>query len=249
MNCAEFQQVLPDIADGGRNAEQEGHLGSCSACAGLVSDLKAIAQQARLLQASHEPSPRVWGSIENGLRQWESDLTLIAQQARSLQASAEPSPRVWNSIEIALRQEGLIRQPQRDPVLASRPSWRWSRAWLLPVAAVLLVAFGVIGYRPGTGRPTIPAQPATAPGFMANLPGIMKHTPNEDQQLLEVVGSRAPAMRAAYAADLQNVNDYIRDAEESVQTDPNDEEAQQSLMAAYDQKAMVYEMALDRSLP
>ena len=43
--------------------------------------------------------------------------------------------------------------------------------------------------------------------------------------------------------------DYIRDAEQTVQNDPNDEEAQRSLMAAYEQKAMVYEMALDRSLP
>jgi hypothetical protein len=56
-------------------------------------------------------------------------------------------------------------------------------------------------------------------------------------------------MRAAYAANLKSVNDYIRDAEESVKSDPNDEEAQQSLMAAYEQRAMVYEMALDRSLP
>ena len=72
---------------------------------------------------------------------------------------------------------------------------------------------------------------------------------NDDQQLLEVVGSRAPSMRTSYADNLQNVNAYIRDAEQTVQNDPNDEEAQRSLMAAYEQKAMVYEMALDRSLP
>jgi len=45
------------------------------------------------------------------------------------------------------------------------------------------------------------------------------------------------------------VNEYIRDAEESAQADPNDEEAQQSLMDAYEQRAMVYDMALDRSMP
>ncbi len=56
-------------------------------------------------------------------------------------------------------------------------------------------------------------------------------------------------MRTSYADNLQNVNAYIRDAEQTVQNDPNDEEAQRSLMAAYEQKAMVYEMALDRSLP
>jgi transposase-like protein len=84
---------------------------------------------------------------------------------------------------------------------------------------------------------------------MANLPPVTNHSSNDDEQLLDMVASRAPAMRAAYATNLQSVNDYIRDAEESVKSDPNDEEAQQSLMAAYEQKAMVYEMALDRSLP
>ena len=72
---------------------------------------------------------------------------------------------------------------------------------------------------------------------------------DDDQQVLEAIGSRSPAIRADYAANLQNVNDYIRDAEESAQADPNDEEAQQSLMDAYEQRAMVYDMALDRSMP
>jgi hypothetical protein len=75
------------------------------------------------------------------------------------------------------------------------------------------------------------------------------NTVNEDQQLLEAVGSRAPAMQAQYASDLKNVNDYIQDAEQSAQADPNDEEAQQIVMDAYEQRATVYEMALDRSLP
>ena len=49
--------------------------------------------------------------------------------------------------------------------------------------------------------------------------------------------------------NLQNVNAYIRDAEESAQADPNDEQAQQVVMDAYEQRATVYQMALDHSLP
>jgi hypothetical protein len=56
-------------------------------------------------------------------------------------------------------------------------------------------------------------------------------------------------MQEQYASNLQNVNAYIKDAEESAQADPNDEEAQQIVMDAYEQRANVYEMALDRSLP
>ena len=209
MTCIEFQEVLPDIMEGQRNAEHAAHLQSCFVCSGLVSDLSLISEQARLLQASEEPSPRV-----------------------------------WNGIEIALRQEGLIRQPGRDRSLVTAFSRRWSPAWLLPVAAILVIAFGVTVYKGGPSQQQV-ADKAVATPTSAPLAG----SNGDDQQLLEVVGSRTPSMRASYEANLQNVNAYIRDAEQTVQNDPNDEEAQHSLMAAYEQKAMVYEMALDRSLP
>jgi hypothetical protein len=208
MTCGEFEKNLPEIMEGKQKAEHAAHLQSCSACSGLVSDLSLISQQARLLQASEEPSPRV-----------------------------------WNHIEIALRQEGLIRQPGRDRSLVSAFSRRWSQAWLLPVAAILVIAFGVMVYKGGRSQQQI-ADNRVAPVVMS-----IAANSNDDQQLLEVVGTRAPSMRTSYADNLRNVNSYIRDAEQTVQNDPNDEEAQRSLMAAYEQKAMVYEMALDRSLP
>src|SRR5271169_3110115 len=73
-----------------------------------------------------------------------AELNLIAASAIELREADEPSPRVWNSIEIALRQEGLIR-PQRAsrsllPSLTSR--WAWAR-WMVPAAAVLLIAVGI----------------------------------------------------------------------------------------------------------
>jgi hypothetical protein len=194
--------------EGQHNAEHQAHLQSCSVCSGLVSDLNLISRQARLLQGSEEPSPRV-----------------------------------WKQIEIALRQEGLIRQPGRDRSLVAAIPRRWSPVWLLPVAAILVMAFGITVYK---GRPSqqVADKTVTTPVSMA-----LAGNNGDDQQLLEMVGSRTPSMRASYAANLQNVNAYIRDAEQLVQNEPNDEEAQRSLIAAYDQKAMVYEMALDRSLP
>src|SRR5712691_3381129 len=178
-----------------------------------------------------------------------SDLNAISREARRLRGSEEPSPRVWNSIEIDLRREGLIRQPRREPSLVSAFSRRWSPAWLLPVAAALLALVTLV-YERGSVQRQIAEQPVTAPAIRASLPTSANlGNAHEDQQLLEVVGSRAPAMRAAYETNLQNVNAYIRDAEESAEADPNDEEAQQSVMNAYQQRAMVYEIALGRSLP
>lgn len=219
MNCTEFQEILPEVLEAGRTAEQAAHLKSCPRCSGLLADLD-----------------------------------LIAREARQLQELAEPSPRVWNSIEIELRREGVIREAQGGPTLVAPRARPWNLgAWLAPVAALALVAFGIGLYQRGSLSPQSPPQlTATAPAQIST-PQAAKNQPannnNEDQQLLAAVASRSPAMRAQYASNLQNVNAYIRDAEESAQADPNDEEAQQIVMDAYEQRAAVYEMALDRSLP
>src|SRR5271157_3002810 len=109
MNCVELQQSLAEVEDGS-TLEQRAHLRACPKCSALLKELR-----------------------------------LIVATAGELQASDEPSPRVWNSIEIALRQEGLIR-PQgadRRPLVPSF-SARWGRArWLVPAAAMLLLAVGI----------------------------------------------------------------------------------------------------------
>ena len=69
MNCAEFQEVLPEVFEGDRTAEQESHLQSCPVCSSLVAELDLIAREARQLQEIAEPNPRVWASIEIALRQ------------------------------------------------------------------------------------------------------------------------------------------------------------------------------------
>ena len=208
MTCAEFQRILPDLLESERTAELQAHLSSCRQCAGLVSDLKAISEQARMLQASEEPHPRV-----------------------------------WRSLEAALRREGLIREPVRDrPFLVPSLRRRWRpAAWLVPVAAVL--SFGVAFWltRPA---PQVAHEPARF-----NPPGIANTMDPEDQQVLAEVAKSAPMMEATYTASLGEVNSYIRDARSSLEQDPNDEGAQQDLMKAYEQKAMVYDMALERSLP
>lgn len=221
MNCAEFQEFLPEgFEGGGRTVEQESHLRSCPMCSGLVADLE-----------------------------------LIAREARQLQETAEPSPRVWNYIEITLRQEGIIREPHLGPALVPARRQRWNMAWLAPVAALVLAAFGIVVYQRGSRDSRLAAHlDTTTPSLVAIVPASPKpsnlnNNNNEDDQLLAAVASRSPAMQAQYASNLQNVNAYIKDAEESAQADPNDEEAQQIVMDAYEQRATVYEMALDRSLP
>lgn len=67
MNCAEFQKVLPYIIETGGKAEEESHLQTCKVCSDLVSDLRYIAEQAKLLVPMMDPDPRVWNGIQDSL--------------------------------------------------------------------------------------------------------------------------------------------------------------------------------------
>lgn len=167
-----------------------------------------------------------------------AELTAIISSAVDLRAADEPSPRVWNAIEIALRQEGLIRpQRSRHSVLPSLGSqWGWAR-WLVPAAAALLLALGIYLRQPAK---TAIVPPATTPEHA--VAGL------NDDDLLAEIAQQPAELRAVYTDNLHRVNEYIQDEESSVKANPNDEDARHSLMEAYQQKAMLFELVLDRSL-
>ena len=64
MNCADFQRDLPLIIDSGGTKEQEAHLRTCDVCRDLVSDLRYIADQAKLLIPMYDPVPK-YGMASN----------------------------------------------------------------------------------------------------------------------------------------------------------------------------------------
>ena len=70
-----------------------------------------------------------------------------------------------------------------------------------------------------------------------------------DDDLLQEISEQAPAIQAQYQDNLRHVNDYIRDARNDVAANPNDEDARRSLLEAYQEKAMLFELAMDRPLP
>ena len=169
------------------------------------------------------------------------ELNLIVAAAGELQEADEPSPRVWNSIEIALRQEGLIR-PQRTPVSSFSARWGAAR-WLVPAAAMLLLALGIYMRRESPPLPNPLVKEASVGVPVANPSGL------NDEDLLQEVAENEPAMMTQYQENLRQVNESIREAQGLVDETPNDVEARRSLMDAYHQKSMLFEMAMERSLP
>lgn len=177
-----------------------------------------------------------------------ADLNTIAAVAVELRGDQEPSPRVWNSIEIALRKEGLIR-PQHAghslfPFLATPIGMV---RWLAPAAALLLVALGIY-LRPHTNSRPL-AVDSTNSSMVANVTADAQIAGLNDADLLQEIAQQSPALQAQYTDNLRRVNEYIQDAKSIVASNPDDEEARRSLMEAYQEKAMLFELALDRSLP
>jgi hypothetical protein len=174
-----------------------------------------------------------------------ADLNLIISTAAELREVDEPSPRVWNSIAIALRQERLIRPPGESRSLVASFGVRWGRArWMVPAAAALLIAVGIYANQHSLStRLTKDTHPLPVPAANVAVAGM------NDAELLQEVADRAPFMRMQYEDNLRRVNEYILDAQSTVDANPNDAEARRSLMDAYQQKAMLFEMAMDRSLP
>lgn len=243
MNCVELQQSLAETEDGS-GTDQRAHLKTCLECSALVAELRLIAATAVDLRAAEEPSPRVWNSIEIELKQLEAELNLIAATAVDLREAQEPSPRVWNSIEIALRQEGLIRpqRPSRSLLPSFSSRWAWAR-WVVPAAAILLITVGVylrqnsLSHQLARDAAKVPASATVSDGAVAGL---------NDADLLQEVAEQTPAVQAQYTDNLRRVNEYIQDAKGDVDANPNDEEARRTLLEAYQEKAMLFELAMDR---
>jgi hypothetical protein len=171
------------------------------------------------------------------------ELTLIISSAPQLLEANDPSPRVWNSIEISLRQEGLIRPQSANgrPLPSFIARWGWAR-WMVPAAAALLILVAVYlnqGFSPRQ------IAKGVAPAYTTDVAAAGLN----DDELLQEVSDQTPALKAQYEDNLRRVNEYIQDAKTIVQANPNDEEARRSLMEAYQEKSMLFELAMDRSLP
>lgn len=169
------------------------------------------------------------------------DLRYIAEAAKLLVPMEDPSPKVWEGIQSSLRQEGLLRPaggPERlEPFLvhdAARGNFfRWAFA-----TAAILVVLALVAYQ-AMVRNQAPSVAHSVNSAIAPASDLDE----SDQQLLSELEERSPQMQKDYAKSMSSVNAYIRDAKQHALEAPNDSDAQNEIMKAYEQKAALYEMA------
>lgn len=164
------------------------------------------------------------------------DLRYIAEQAKLLVPMEEPSPRVWNGISKTLEREGLVKPaPARRGLLGpQRQSW----GWMIPVAAMLALALGISLWRQHNSQNVAMSEVNIQP-----VSSAVTADDNEDRQVLDQLAEVQPSLRPGFEENLRSVNAYIHDAKATLQENPDDNEAKQYLMQAYEQKAMLYDMA------
>ena len=176
------------------------------------------------------------------------DLLYIAEQAKLLLPMHDPNPRVWNNIEQSLQREGLLPEGRmsrlghitQTPTTTQTKSWT-TLGWAFALTATILFAVVLTNYTPRQLPPDqLSAQNTVEPSTAMT---------GEDQQLVSQLAQADPGARGAYETSLREVNAYISDAQAVAQRDPDDAEAQQQLIDAYQQKEMLYQMAITRSLP
>jgi hypothetical protein len=164
------------------------------------------------------------------------DLRYIAEQAKLLVPMEDPSSRVWDGIKGSLEREGMIRPARaRERLLGPIP-------WIGALGAVILVAFGAFLVERGREQKAGAIVENTTPPVQAVSLNTIA-TEQDDEQLLQQVAASRPDRAPAYESNLKQVNTSIADAKKTVEQNPDDEDARQSLMRAYQQKAMLYELA------
>ena len=273
MTCADVRRVLPEILDGTPEAvfpaDFDTHVKSCPDCSDLISDLKLISSEARQLAASEGPPPRVWVRIAAELRaEGLIREPAIFDPAREPDSAPNrpilfaPSPRRrWSAwwlapVAVALLAAGsyVVSHRQAPPVARQQ-----APATPLTTPAPATSA-ATSASAPASALSSIPTSaPASAPQQLARKsakptdvvasaakPAVEPEPSAEDQQFLSVVSTRAPSMRATYESQLRAVNAHIREVQAYLDRNPGDAEARQHLMDAYQQKALLYQIALDR---
>ena len=259
MTCSDVRRVLPEILDGTPEvvfpADFETHVKSCPDCSDLVSDLKLISSEARQLAASEGPPPRVWVRIAAELRAEG----LIRDPAREPEsAPSRPivfptSPRRrWSAwwlapVAAALLAAGsYVVSHRQAPQVAEQQTP--APPVTAPAPATAAAPASIPAPAPASASKHLARKSAKPTDVMASAkkPEVEPEPSAEDQQFLSVVSTLAPSMRATYENQLKAVNAHIREVQAYLERNPGDAEARQYLMDAYQQKSLLYQIALGR---
>jgi hypothetical protein len=261
--------MLDGVSDSAFHNEFDDHVRNCPECSGLISDLDLIASEAPRLAANEEPGAQVWAQIAAQLRAEgvirDSANGAGAREfeyapARPMLVPRSPASR-WSAwwlapIAAALLAAGsyvVYHQPAQQEAKAEAPAATGTSATTsssttpssTPVSSTPAPK-AASDAQQKSAKAAGEDEIASAAKFPAGQSPVELAASADDQQFLSEVSTRAPSMRATYESQLRAVNADIRESQAYLDRNPGDADARQHLMDAYQQKALLYQIALDR---
>jgi Putative zinc-finger len=259
MTCSEVERALPELLDDAPDVaiqtDFDAHLKSCPDCSDLVSDLKLISSEARQLATAEEPAPRVWVRIAAELR--AEGLIREPESTRPILVPTSPRRR-WSAWWLVPVAAALVAASSYLVNHKPAPQLAKQQAPATPVTSPAVTS--PAPETPAVASHSVPtpapqqmvqksAKPTDIVGSSAGsaiAQAVEPEASAEDQQFLSAVSTLAPSTRATYESQLQAVNADIRESQAYLDRNPGDPDARQHLMDAYEQKALLYQIALDR---
>jgi hypothetical protein len=222
MSCHVLERILEREPDGPLPEAVAIHLDGCADCQALEADFGAIGAAALEL-AQEEVAPPEW---------------------------------LWTRIRAELKAEGRIREPEnaRESVRAG-----WWTAFQRPAIAgavlgVSLIVAGLFGMGGvATQAPTSAALEPTSANLVseqAEAQAVDSQTAGSldaSEATIDSLPQRDPQVAEELHHDLGEIDNFIAVCEKSVQQQPDNEMAREYLYDAYQQKAQLLAVAMDRS--
>jgi len=170
-----------------------------------------------------------------------ADLTAIVATAHLLPAEVEPPLRVWTRLRAQLEEEGLIKGAK------TRTAWRrrfselfGARALATAGVGALVVAAVVLQMRPPASHPT------EARNTYENYDDTSLTLSNDEAHLPSMQLAGSSKVDVALRQNLDIVDKFIVDCEQRIKEQPGDELARDYLTGAYQQKAELLSVMMER---
>ena len=169
-----------------------------------------------------------------------ADLTAIVATAHLLPAEVEPPARLWTSLRRQLEEEGIIRSTARHAWWLTFSEFFRPRALATAAVGLLIVAAAALQLR----RPA--QQPTGARAYDSVYQDTSLTLSNDEAHLPVVQLASNSGVDASLRQNLDIVDKFIVDCERRVKEDPQDDLAREYLTGAYQQKAELISVMMDR---
>jgi ferric-dicitrate binding protein FerR (iron transport regulator) len=225
MNCAKAARWTSEYADGaldaGKSARLERHLESCPACRELLRDFRAMARDARRLDAPKIPA------------------------------------QAWTRIRARLRDGAAVPLGDKRPAFATSPLGVRRFAFAAASLALMVVAAGALFFSLRKGKDLVVEGPdQQEQRTLAKLDEAERYYELAVRSLNEALagdkGRLSPAVAEMFEKNLEVVDATIRACRQAIRSEPDNVQARDYLLAAYEEKIVLMGDLLEmnrKSLP